>query len=68
VSIDKVVVEPPFQDKVEIGNYLTYPTTVLTGALSDTDYNTLRYGDMDGYVLVTDNGVQYTLPFQLTHD
>ncbi|MBD1261399.1 hypothetical protein HZY62_12415 [Maribacter polysiphoniae] len=52
------------EETVVIENYFFYPTTVLTGTLTDDEYGlTLR--DRDGYVVVEDNGVDYRIYFTL---
>lgn len=49
---------------VFIENYFYYPTTVLTGALTDEEYN-LTWRDRDGYVVVEDNGIPFKIYFVL---
>lgn len=51
-------------EEVVIENYFTYPTTVLTGALSDENY-ALTVNDRDGYVVIEDNGVEYKIYFTM---
>ncbi|MEP2280015.1 hypothetical protein [Maribacter sp.] len=51
-------------ENVVVENYFTYPTTVLTGALSNEDY-ALTVNDRDGYVVVEDNGVEYKIYFTM---
>ncbi|MBD0779632.1 hypothetical protein HPE56_17660 [Maribacter sp. ANRC-HE7] len=51
-------------EAVLVENYLTYPTTVLTGSLSNEDYD-LTVNDRDGYVVVEDNGIEYKIYFTM---
>lgn len=52
------------QEAIIIENYFFYPTTVLTGALTNEDYD-LAKNDRDGYVVINDNGIEYKIYFAL---
>jgi hypothetical protein len=63
-------IEDVFVDRIEfdfglvIESYIEYPTTILTGKLTDEDYTSIgtnRY--RDGNVILKHNGVEYKLPF-----
>jgi hypothetical protein len=66
VTINKIYLGTSYNN-ITIENYFTYPTSVLTGSLSDEDHTNFYYGSNlhDGYVILEDGGVEYKLPFKL---
>ncbi len=67
VTINKIYLGNIYNN-ITIENYFAYPTSILTGSLSDEDHTNFYYGSNlhDGYVILEDQGVEYKLAFKLT--
>ncbi|MUH34454.1 DUF5018 domain-containing protein [Zobellia amurskyensis] len=61
VEIDEILF---VENSLSVKNFLTYPTSVVTGVLEDDDLSEMNH-KRDGKVLVTDNGVTYEIPFSV---
>ena len=64
-NITKIVAD---NGDIVIGNYIFYPTSILTGKLSDEEYAKIWTRLGDGHVVINENGQEYILPFSFTRE
>ena len=64
-NITKIVAD---NGDIVIGNYIFYPTSILTGKLSDEEYAKIWTRLGDGHVVIKENGQEYILPFSFTRE
>ena len=66
IIIEKVVVYTWTLDELVINNFSSNTNTILSNSLNNEDYNNIsQYNRSDGYVIVTEQGVEYKIPFHI---